>query len=53
MILHHDRNPWFSEDIIGQLREALPDARYEPITDGPINRPDETAAAVRRITAGG
>lgn len=49
-VLSHGRNPWFGD--VGELaRELLPDAHIELIEDGPFDRPDLTAAAVRRLTA--
>ena len=36
-----------------RVREVLPRAHVEILDDGPFNRPDLTAAVVRRITTGG
>jgi pimeloyl-ACP methyl ester carboxylesterase len=45
-------NPWFPPDLASRLREQLPRARVEMLDEGPFNRPDLTAAVVRRITSG-
>ena len=37
-------------EVVGRL---LPEANVAQIADGWVSRPDETAAVVRRITAGG
>jgi pimeloyl-ACP methyl ester carboxylesterase len=44
-------NPWFPPDLAPRVREVLPRAHVEILDDGPFNRPDLTAAIVRRITA--
>jgi pimeloyl-ACP methyl ester carboxylesterase len=41
---------WYGEAMFERARELLPEARIEPMEDGPISRPDLTAAAVRRVT---
>jgi pimeloyl-ACP methyl ester carboxylesterase len=46
-------NPWFPPDLAPRLRELLPQAQVELLEEGPFNRPDLTAAVVRRITGGG
>ncbi len=46
-------NPWFPSDLAHRVREVLPRAHVEILDDGPFNRPDLTAAVVRRITTGG
>jgi pimeloyl-ACP methyl ester carboxylesterase len=46
-------NPWFPDNLADQVPELLPEAHVEPVEDGPINRPDITAALVRRITGAG
>ena len=51
-ILHHPRNPWFSAELAERLPELLPEAHLEQVADGALNRPDLTAAVVRRITGG-
>jgi pimeloyl-ACP methyl ester carboxylesterase len=51
-ILHYPGNPWFPEELAKQMPEVLPDAGHEAVDDGPMSRPDLTAAVVRRITAG-
>lgn len=46
-------NPWFPDNLADQIPQLLPEAHVEPVDDGPVNRPDLTAALVRRITGGG
>lgn len=46
-------NPWFPADLGERLHELLPDAHVETLEEGPFNRPDLTAAVVRRITHSG
>jgi pimeloyl-ACP methyl ester carboxylesterase len=48
LLLRHEANPWFA----GTKREEglLPEARYHVIADGPMARPDLTAAVVRELT---
>jgi pimeloyl-ACP methyl ester carboxylesterase len=43
-------NPWFPADLDARLHELLPDAHVETLEEGPFNRPDLTAAVIRRIT---
>jgi pimeloyl-ACP methyl ester carboxylesterase len=50
-VLHHPGNPWFPPELAERMPELLPDARHEAIADGPMSRPDLTAAVVRRITS--
>jgi pimeloyl-ACP methyl ester carboxylesterase len=45
-------NPWFPQDLAPRMHELLPEAHVELLEEGPFNRPDLTAAVVRRITAG-
>lgn len=44
---------WFptGDELARVVRELLPEANIGEIADGWVSRPDETAAAVRRITA--
>jgi pimeloyl-ACP methyl ester carboxylesterase len=51
-ILSHSSNPWFPAAALDRTRELLPEARIVSIADGPISRPDLTAAVVRAITHG-
>ena len=51
--LTSENNPWFPRDLEQRLSEVLPDAHVEHADDGPVNRPDLTAAVVRRITTAG
>jgi pimeloyl-ACP methyl ester carboxylesterase len=50
-VLDHPGNPWFPPELTKRMPEFFPDARHEPIADGPIARPDLTAAVVRRVLA--
>ena len=43
-------NPWFPPDLAPAVRELLPEAHVVTLEEGPFNRPDLTAAVVRRIT---
>jgi pimeloyl-ACP methyl ester carboxylesterase len=47
----HGRNPWFGEARPEEIRQLLPDAHWESLADGPFDRPDLTAAALRRISS--
>lgn len=49
-ILNYPGNPWFPPELAESMPEILPDARHQEVADGPMNRPDLTAAVVRRIT---
>jgi pimeloyl-ACP methyl ester carboxylesterase len=49
-ILAFGGNPWFPVDQAERMRRALPEAHVVEVEDGPISRPDLTAAIVRRIT---
>jgi len=51
-ILHYPGNPWFPEGLADQIADVLPEARSEPIDEGPFASPEQTAAVVRRIAAG-
>ena len=50
-LLHHPHNPWFPLDIVDPTRQALPEAHVEVVDDGPLSRPDITAALVRQLVA--
>jgi pimeloyl-ACP methyl ester carboxylesterase len=50
-ILTFGSNAWFPDAAIDKTHELLPEAHIEEIEDGPVSRPDLTAAIVRRITA--
>jgi pimeloyl-ACP methyl ester carboxylesterase len=43
-------NPWFPPDLAPRLSELLPQAHLELLEEGPFNRPDLTAAVVRRAS---
>jgi pimeloyl-ACP methyl ester carboxylesterase len=49
-ILGHSDNPWFPKESLERTREFVPEAHVEVLEDGPISRPDLTAAVVRRVT---
>jgi pimeloyl-ACP methyl ester carboxylesterase len=51
-ILAFGGNPWFPVDQAERTRRALPEAQVLEVENGPVTRPDITAAIVRRITAG-
>ncbi len=46
--------PWFprGDDYRALIERVLPGAHLEAVDDGIVSRPDQTAAVVRRITAG-
>jgi pimeloyl-ACP methyl ester carboxylesterase len=48
--LHYPGNAWF-QGSIEVVRRSLPEARFEEVTEGVISRPEENAAAIRRILA--
>jgi pimeloyl-ACP methyl ester carboxylesterase len=48
--LHYPGNAWF-QGSIDVVRRSLPEARFEEVPDGVISRPEENAAAIRRILA--
>ena len=50
-ILLHPGMPWWPVELADPLRELLPEAHVEVVEDGPISRPDLTAAIVRGATA--
>jgi pimeloyl-ACP methyl ester carboxylesterase len=50
-MLEHGLNPWFTIETLSRTRELLPKAHVEEVPDGPISRPDLTAAVVREVTA--
>jgi pimeloyl-ACP methyl ester carboxylesterase len=43
-------NLWFPPELEEAFRRDLPEARIEPVADGAVSRPDQTAEIVRRIT---
>ena len=48
--LHYPGNAWFAGSL-ESLRQGLPAARFEAVSEGVITHPGENAAAVRRILA--
>jgi pimeloyl-ACP methyl ester carboxylesterase len=44
-------SPFSPPDVTSRMRELLPKAHIEEIAEGPISRPDLTAAVVRKATA--
>lgn len=49
-LLEHGQNPWFTIETLPRTREFLPDAHVHEVADGPMSRPDLTAAVVRQVT---
>jgi pimeloyl-ACP methyl ester carboxylesterase len=49
-ILHGRAEQLYEGELAARVAELYPDAHLEEIDDGPISRPDLTAAWVRRIT---
>jgi pimeloyl-ACP methyl ester carboxylesterase len=49
-ILLHGDDEWTSANAVPATRELLPDAEVLEVEDGPLSRPDITAAIVRRKT---
>jgi pimeloyl-ACP methyl ester carboxylesterase len=47
----HWENPISADRSLARLRARLPEARIVETEDGPISRPDQTAAVVREVTA--
>ena len=47
-VLATDTNPWFT--TTERTRQLLPEATLREVADGPLSRPDLTAAAVRELT---
>jgi pimeloyl-ACP methyl ester carboxylesterase len=50
-LLEHGQNPWFPIEVARRTRKFLPEAHIEEVEDGPLTRPDITAAVVRTLTA--
>jgi pimeloyl-ACP methyl ester carboxylesterase len=50
-LLEHGQNPWFPIEVARRTRELLPEAHIVEVEDGPLTRPDITAAVIRRLTA--
>jgi pimeloyl-ACP methyl ester carboxylesterase len=48
--LHFPGNAWF-QGSLESIRRNAPEARFEPVSEGVLSRPDENAAVVRRILA--
>jgi hypothetical protein len=49
-ILHGGVDPLFEGALGARVAEAFPKARVESVADGPVSRPDLTAAVVRART---
>jgi pimeloyl-ACP methyl ester carboxylesterase len=49
-LLEHGNNPWFPIEVARRTRRFLPEAHIEEVEDGPITRPDITAAVIRKLT---
>jgi 3-oxoadipate enol-lactonase len=50
-LLEHGHNPWFPLEVARRTRPLLPEAHIEEVEDGPLTRPDITAAVIRDLTA--
>jgi pimeloyl-ACP methyl ester carboxylesterase len=50
-ILHGGPDPLFEGALEDRVAELFPNARLEAVSDGPISRPDLTAALVRALAA--
>jgi pimeloyl-ACP methyl ester carboxylesterase len=50
-ILHGGTDPLFEGALGARVAELFPQAHLEKVAEGPISRPDITAAKVRRLTA--
>jgi pimeloyl-ACP methyl ester carboxylesterase len=48
-ILYGGPDPMFEGALDNRVAELFPDARLEPAANGPVSRPDLTAALVRRL----
>ncbi len=46
-------NPWFPIEVAERAKQLLPEAHIEIVADGPLSRPDITAAVVRILTGTG
>lgn len=51
LMLVHGTNPFFSGGEAEPIRRLLPEARVVEVADGPISRPDLSAAAIRELLA--
>lgn len=49
-LLEHGHNPWFPIEVARRTRKLLPEAHIEEVADGPLTRPDITAAVIRKLT---
>jgi pimeloyl-ACP methyl ester carboxylesterase len=49
-IVYGGEDPLFEGELGARVRELLPEAHVQELADGPISRPDLTAACVRRLT---
>lgn len=50
LVLVEADNPWFPNEGYRKTRELLPEVRLEEVANGPLSRPDLTAAVIRKIT---
>jgi pimeloyl-ACP methyl ester carboxylesterase len=48
--LHFPGNAWF-QGSLEAIRRGLPEARFVPVSEGVISRPEENAVAIRQILA--
>jgi pimeloyl-ACP methyl ester carboxylesterase len=49
-ILYGGPDPFFEGTLATRVTELFPEAQIEEVADGPVSRPDLTAARVRRLT---
>jgi pimeloyl-ACP methyl ester carboxylesterase len=52
-LMGYEGNQWFPLAVYEDISLALPEAEYEVVEDGPINRPDLAAALLLRVGATG
>jgi pimeloyl-ACP methyl ester carboxylesterase len=50
-ILHGAAEPFYEDALAVRARELFPSAHIEEVGDGPVSRPEGTAAVMRRLTA--
>jgi pimeloyl-ACP methyl ester carboxylesterase len=48
-LLEHGQNVWFPIEVARRTRRFLPEAHIEEVEDGPLTRPDITAAVIRSL----
>jgi pimeloyl-ACP methyl ester carboxylesterase len=50
VIVHGGADPLLGGELAGRVTELFPAAQVEELADGPVSRPELTAARVRRLT---